>query len=139
MGDDMTNDFAEKYKEILTEMAVQTKEFNIKSCSTISIDLTRMSVYFNFSEGVFISEFLEYLFDNLNHVVEKFEVEEKFKETAINEISELIEQLKEFITKRDETKKIKMYNKMRDVRYLITKTQLDYYRLKKPKKTAHFI
>lgn len=127
-------DYVAKFKERLGTLHDHLEKTNFRVCENISTDLTRTSEFVGFAEGVFIGEFLESLFDNLNHVTRSFEVEQEEIEPIKNEIDNLIRLINESISNTEVNFKSRLYDKMVSVRYLVTKFQVKGYRETKRKK-----
>lgn len=127
-------DYIEKFKERLDALNKYSADSNFSACSNISTDLIRVSDFMSFSEGVFIGEFFESMFENLRYVVDNFEFKPEEIEPIKSEIVNLVGLLRESIPTADERTKSHVYDTLAKVRSKVTNFQVSSHRERKRKK-----
>ena len=115
----------EKYRDNLGHIKDLVKDSNYRACRTRSSTMTMVSIFLDYMDGVFISEFFEWLFDNLSDVERNYDIEKDDKANINKIIINFIDLLIESIPIGD-TNKIKIVDAMRDTRYEATKLQIKY-------------
>jgi hypothetical protein len=108
------------------------KKQNYFGCNVVSKDLTVTFLITRTKEGVFISEFLEYLFDNISEESEDEKMNEKMKNDIIDFLKK-IEKINIFDRKELE----KLIPDMIEIRYKVTSYQKEIWE-KKPERTKSF-
>jgi hypothetical protein len=122
----------EKFKEKLDEISKYLKEKNFRACDRITLDLIRLSYYFNYSDGVFFSECMEHIFDNLERLYSNYTLDEKETHEIIDRNVNFINALKESLP---QLKNIKdLYELSRDARNIVTRLQFKYSRVYEAKR-----
>lgn len=127
-------DFKESFLEKLSEIPLQFNTSNFRGCRILSTDLIAVSNFVNFFDGVLIGEILESVFENLNALNDKYEIEKE----ELMELNELITNIVGLVNNSNlsinEKNKIKLYDLLKDFRFKVTGMQLNYRITKKPKK-----
>ena len=117
-------DFEEKYKKILTKIEKQARQSNYYGCLSMQSKLTWASLIMDNQKGVFISEFLEWLFKNLKDAVRAKEVDEKKKDEINSEITKLLKTLGKLSLFDDKEKdELELLHSMIVSRYKVTQFQ----------------
>ena len=121
-------DYMARFKERLDELDTNLTKLNFRACSNASTDLIRASEFVGYSEGVFIGEFFESLFNNLASVTYRFKVEKDVIESIKNEILKLVQLIKKSIPTKDVSVKSELYDTMVKMRYVVTAFQIKNFR-----------
>lgn len=105
----------------INEIIKLLDKFNFSGCGAIASSLTNTFLVIKNPRGVFLSEFLEWLFDNLERADEHTQSEgaKRIKSEVVTFFIQLKE-LSIFDEKNDE----KLMKKLIDIRYKVTKYQL---------------
>lgn len=126
-------DFKESFLEKLSSIIVQFDMSNFLGCSIISSDILRYSDFVSFADGVMIGEIYESIFANLQDLSKGYEIEKEdllnLKETISDSIKVIIDSNLDI----NDEYKIKIYNTLSNLRYKVTRMQLEYFTVKKPK------
>jgi hypothetical protein len=130
----VTTNFIQKYKEALGRIRDDLSDGNIRGCFNNSTDLTRMSDFVDFDEGIFIGEIFEGIFDNLEDMINLFEHKPEEIEPIKKELMSLISIIEENIPSKSEKAKAKLYATLASARCCVTKVQIQFMREKKPKR-----
>jgi hypothetical protein len=129
-------DFIEKYKDALRRIRGNLVETNLKGCFANSVDLTRMSDFVGFNEGVFIGEVFESVFDNFKDTVQSYEHKNEEIEPIKIELNNLINLVEEKIPSKNEKTKAELYDAMVKARACVTHLQIQFMREKKRKRVT---
>jgi hypothetical protein len=127
MNVDMTRICQEKFEKIKNAL----DESNFDLCTTMSSEMLRVSDYVDFPEGVFVGEFFESLFQNLDYTVKRYHIEDETMNDLKRQINELINKIKSSIPSKD---KSEIYDLMTSVRAKMTRLQLESFRGEKAKR-----
>jgi hypothetical protein len=106
------------FKENISRVIKYVNEFNYFGCSVVTRDLTATFLYCGSRKGVFISEFLEWLFKNMDEELHDKRTSEKIQEKLVNFLKEIKD-----IDIFDEKQDIRLINKMIEIRYEVTFVQ----------------
>lgn len=128
-------DFIEKFKNGIKSIEDALLKGNYRACKSYSSDMLRASDIADFPEGVFIGEFLESLFTNLDGLENRYELDPSVKEEMNEGIIPTLTSLQELIPAQDLDSKSKIYEQLIVSRYLVTKFQLKYWRESSPKES----
>ena len=107
----------------INEMIKLLNNFNFSGCGSIANSLTKTFLVIKNQRGVLISEFLEWLFDNLEGADEQSQNEDakKIKKVVVS----FFDQLKKFSI-FDEKNDKEIMKILTDVRYKVTEYQLTH-------------
>jgi hypothetical protein len=123
---DFNNIFIENLKQITVLLEKRDFESAFKSVAPITH-------YCNFSEdaqGVFISEVLEGVFNQVGPIIDTFQIpDDEVHET----VSNLIEAYNSLIVAISEKNKIQIFESLISIRYIATQFQLKWSKIGKPK------
>jgi len=109
------------FKEKFTDLTNLLKEKRYENCLSIAKDMTKISATFELKDEVFISETLEGIFDQMDDLMDEYEVPEKDKDALADA---LLKHMQEFV-KHYESKNItKVYDELKEMRYTATIYQL---------------
>ena len=117
-----------KYNEILNEIETFLLKKNFRACRSYSLDLVRLSSYFKFIDGIFISEFIGNLVGDLENI-SSYILEE---EDTINDLSSKLSTFIKFIKLNIPFRRDNVWNlfeSMRDIRTSVTLHQLKTIRI----------
>lgn len=132
----MRLDFIEKFRDRVGALKVFLMNANLKACVNLSTDLLRTSEFASYSEGIFIGEFFESLFNNIRSLEQRFELD-KNDMTKIQEATiPAIEFAQANIPLNSRDKKATLYELLEKARCTVTETQITYYREKPVKKLS---
>lgn len=109
-------------------------ELNMKGCFNNSIDLTRMSDFVGFNEGVFIGEVFEGIFKNFREMIRLFEYKKEEIEPIKTELNNLINFVEEKIPSQNDKTKAELYDAMVKARCCVTHLQIQFMREKRTKR-----
>jgi hypothetical protein len=129
----MSEELIKKYKEYLDEISKYLKEGNFRACDKLTIDLTRLSYYFDFSDGIFFAECMETIFDNLQDLNRDYKLDEKDIKEVIDKNAIFLHTLKESIPQLSKNIN-KLYELMRDARVSVTNLHFKYSRTRVEKR-----
>lgn len=121
-------DLFEKFREKLEYLKENSSRSRFQACENMSTDIIRTSEFVGYPEGVFVGEFFESLFSNINSVLNFFNVKEEDIRPIQKEIEELIELFSTSLSSNDVNVKSALYDKIVRVRYLVTEFQIRNYR-----------
>jgi hypothetical protein len=130
----VTANFIQKYKEALGRIRDDLSDTNIRGCLNNSTDLTRMSDFVGFDEGILIGEILEGIFDNFEDMLDLFEHKPEEIEPIKKELMSLISILEEKIPSKNEQVKAELYTTLVSARCCVTHLQIQFMREKKPRR-----
>jgi hypothetical protein len=105
---------------------------NVIGCFNNSTDLTRVSDFVDFNEGVFIGEILEGIFDNFGDMVKLYEHKKEEIATIKNKIEILIKFLESRFPPKDDKTKVELYDILVATRCYVTKLQVTFMREREP-------
>jgi len=108
-------------------------ENNFMACANTSSDLLRTSEFGQYPEGVFIGEFLEAFFVEFRGLASGYEVKNEDVERISKAINPVLDFIEAKIPITDMDNKAKLYDLLSSARYVLTETQITYYREKSPK------
>ncbi len=128
-------DIIEIYQRLLGKITKALETSNFALCTTLSSEMIRIFDYIDFTDGIFIGEFLESIFMNLNSINADFIIEEDIINNLKNDINNLITVLKNSFPLNN-AKKIEIYDLITDVRAKITKLQLESFRGERNRKVG---
>ena len=126
-------DFIEVFKSKIPMLRTLLGDSNYSACSNFGTDLLRLSEFAKYSEGVFIGEFFETLFGNYRSLTDRFDVAKEDIEKMQKTIYPMLDFLENNIPITDTDKKADFYNLLVNARYVVTESQLTYFREKKLK------
>ena len=129
----MSEELIKKYKEYLDEISKYLKQGNFRTCNRLTIDLVRLSYFFNFSDGIFFAECMETIFDNLEDLDVNYELDKKDHDEVINKNIIFLNTLKESIPQLSKNIN-KLCELIRDARVSVTNLQFKYTRTQIPKR-----
>jgi len=118
----------------LKNIREQISDFNTFSCEKIATDLTKIFAIFEFPIGVFVGEFLEEIFGELDELKE-YDLKEEVKKKILNKILDFLDYLlanPNVLCGQDLPQDI--VKKMVDLRYIVTKNQIEVFRTKKKRR-----
>lgn len=125
----------EIFDENLKVIVNMLKESNYAGCNRISRKLITVATMSNFKDGVFISEILEGIFDQLDDVVTRYEVDgdklKKLNMLLIERGNTLVEALKNNSNE-------KLYEILKEMRYSVTEFQINSFNTTKRKPSSRF-
>ena len=124
----MALDFVDRYKEKLNSLYGMLAKSKFSVCENISSDFIRTSEFIGFPEGVFVGEFFEMLFSNMNNVYHDFKVNETEVESIKKEIGNLIQFLISNFPTENPNDKARVYDLMVGTRNAVTEFQVRSYR-----------
>lgn len=127
-------DFKESFLENLSKIPLQYNNSNFIGCRRLSTDIIAVSNFVEFFDGVLIGEIFESIFENLDDLNDRYEIEKE----DLMELNELITKIVMLFNNSNlninEKNKTKLYDLLKDFRFKVTSMQLNYYNIKKPKK-----
>jgi hypothetical protein len=123
----MSEVIVEKFKENLSEVNKCLKEKNFRACNNLTLDLIRLSYYFDFADGVFFSECMNNIFDDVLRLYGDYGLDEKDTQEIIDTNVKLINALKEALPQLKNIKEI--YELLRDARNVVTRAHFKYSRI----------
>lgn len=129
----MIADINTLYHKNLEKITKAVNDSNFSLCINLSNEMIRISDYLDFPDGVFISEYLESLFANINFIDDKFIIEEEIMNDLKKDINDLISILR-ISFPLDNNKKINLYNLITKIRVKTTRLQLESFRGENKKK-----
>lgn len=122
-----TNEIFDENLRIIVEMLEKS---NYHGCTRIARKLITVSTMSNFKDGVFISEVLEGIFDQLDDVVRRYKVDENELKKIIKV---LIEQSNALVEALKNDSKEKLYEVLKEMRYSMTEFQIKSFNTAVPK------
>jgi len=126
------------FERELRNMKELISEFNTYSCGRVATDLTKICIIFEFPVGVFIGEFLEDIFNELESLKE-YNLKDKAKEEIIDKIKDLLSYLLNNLhILFSNTLSEDIIKKMIDLRYVVTKVQIEVFRTKRRRRLFPF-
>lgn len=126
-----STDFIEKYKYGLKRIQEDLSDTNIQGCFNNSTDLTHVSSFVGFDEGLFIGEVLESIFDNLGSIIHTYEHKKEEIDPTKVELNNLINLIKEKMPSKNEKTKAEIYDAMVKARSCVTNLQVQFMRERK--------
>lgn len=126
-------DIIQKYKESLRRIRNNLASTNTAGCMHNSSDLTHVSDFVDFDEGVLIGEFLESIFDNFDDVIKLYNYKKEEIEPVKNKIGLLIKFLESNFPPKDNKSKAELYDILVSTRFQVTKLQVTFMREREPK------
>jgi len=123
----MNKDINEVFQKILEKIIIALNDSNFSACTALSNEMLRIADYSDFDDAVFVGEFLESLFMNIDSTYRKYVIEEKILNNLKEDIANLLSSVKDSIPQSDEAK-VDLYNSMIKVRASVTKLQLASFR-----------
>lgn len=106
---------------------------NYRACANTSTDLLRSSEFAKYPEGVFIGEFFEALFIELRQLSKAYNITKDDTEKIRSAVIPIIDFIEANIPITDINKKGELCSLLMNARYIVTETQLLYFREKQPK------
>lgn len=129
----MIADINKLYTKNLEKITKAVNDSNFSLCTQLSSEMIRISDYVDFPDGVFISEYLESLFGNINFIDENFIIEEAIMNDLKKDINDLISILRASFP-LDDKKKVNLYDLITKIRMKTTRLQLESFRGENKKK-----
>ena len=129
----MIADINKLYTKNLEKITKAVNDSNFSLCTHLSSEMIRISDYVDFPDGVFISEYLESLFGNINFIDENFIIEEAIMNDLKKDINDLISILRASFP-LDDKKKVNLYDLITKIRMKTTRLQLESFRGENKKK-----
>ena len=126
-GIKMDESIIKKYMELLEEIEENLKKHNFRACRRLNTDLIRLSWYFNFQEGIFLSECIGSILHDLYDLNSEYELDKKDIEEVVEKISDLLKTIIKTLPEA-EKKITQLYKSIRDVRVFVTNLQFKYSR-----------
>lgn len=126
-SENMQINLGEIYQKNLDKIAKASNDSHFNLCAHMSTDMLRVSDYLEFGDGVFMGEFLESLFQNLDFLKSKYVIEDEEFDSLKPDIFKLIQNIKSPFPYDDESK-IKIFDLMKNIRAKTTKLQLESIR-----------
>lgn len=126
-------DIIEIYQRLLGKITKALESSDFFLCTNLSSEMIRVSDYIDFTDGIFLGEFLESLFMNLKSTNDSFIIEEEIIDNLKNDITNLITALEDSVPMSD-AKKIRIYDLITDVRAKTSKLQLESFRGERKRK-----
>lgn len=123
------------YEKILLLQKLST-DFNLKACSTTSTDLITSSILFEYTDGAFIGEVFEGVFEQLNDLMKSFSLDDKDKEILKKSFEKNLGIIAESFKKKD---KNELYQALANLRYDATKMQYKCYQTRNRAKKERVI
>ncbi len=127
-------DFKEGFLENISKIQLQFDESNFIGCRRLSSELIAASNFFDFVDGVLIAEILESIFDNLNELNDRYEIEKEDLAELNKLITNIIKMINNSNLNFNDKNKIKIYDLLKDFRVKATRMQVNYHMVKKLKK-----
>lgn len=127
-----TNEIFDENLRIVVELL---KKSNYYACTRIVRKLATVAVMSNFKDGVFISEVLEGIFDQLDDVVRRYKVDENELKKIIKV---LIEQCNILVEVFKNDSKEKLYGALKEMRYSVTEFQIESFNTAVPRKPPRY-
>lgn len=128
----MKVDCQKKFLDGLTKIESRITEYLF--CAKMSTDLIEFSDFSGFDVGVFIGEFLEALFLNLNQLNSEYDIDDKTIEKNNKYVLELIKIIKTSFPINNDKKKAEIFEKMKKCRSSVSNLQFMCWRDELPKK-----
>jgi hypothetical protein len=126
-------DIIQKYKEGLQRIRDNLADTNTSGCMNNSSDLTHVSNFVDFDEGVLIGEILESIFDNFDDVVKLYDYKKEEIEPVKKKIDLLIKFLENNFPPKDNKSKAELYDILVSTRFQVTKLQVAFMRERETK------
>ena len=130
----VAEDFLEKFKESLDRIRGDLVQLNISGCLNNCTDLTHISDFVDFDEGVFLGEVLEGIFDNFDDMVSLYVFKKEELEPLKKVLDELLTYLEKTFPPKSEKAKAELYERLVSARCYVTKVQVASMREKTPKR-----
>jgi hypothetical protein len=127
----------DRIKDALQRMRNNLADANTTGCVNNATDLTRVSDFMNFDEGVFIGEILQSICDNFDDTVTLYDYKKEEIDPALKKIDVLIKFLENHFPPKNEKSKAELYDILVSTRFEVTKLQIAFEREKEPKKTPN--
>lgn len=108
------------FDEYLPILCESLEKLNFQSCATISTDLIKLSEMVDYTDGVFIGEVLEAVFNQVSVEMARFEISPEEKETLK---IQLVGDIQSIYGCYKEEDKNNLYNALRTLRSNATKFQ----------------
>lgn len=134
----MNMNINELFQKNLDKITKALNDSNFFACVNLSNEMLRIADYLDFADAVFIGEFFESLFMNLDSTYRKYIIDDKTLNILKEEITNLISKLKSSLPPSDE-EKVDLYNSMTKIRATVTKLQLESFRGEVTKKKSRGI
>lgn len=134
----MQVDIIEIHQRILGKIIKAAESSDFVLCTNLSSEMIRISDYVDFIDGIFIGEFLESLFANINSINAEYIIEETVINNLKNDIINLISILRDTFPLNN-TKKIKIYDLITNIRAKTTRLQLESFRGERKRKIGRKI
>jgi len=137
VGRGLVETVTSKFPEMLDAIDKYLKKGDFESCQNLSLDLVRLSAYFNYKDGIFVSEYILSIFNDLSKS-ERYSLEKDEVDAIAREIAGFFKSLKEALPLHE--KNIwRIYNKMRDLRSFITIFVMEANRTRRRRPRLPFI
>jgi hypothetical protein len=131
-------DFIEAYKSKIPTLRALLAESNFSACSNFGSDLLRAADLVKYEEGVFVGEFFETLFNNLSALNYSYDLKKDDIEKIQKAVNPVFDFLENNMPITDKDKKAEFYSLLVNARYVVTESQLIYFREKKAKSRPPF-
>lgn len=122
----MDKEIAEKFSNLFSNFKDTLREPNYVRVTRLSTELTRVSLFLDVPEFIFIGEFFEWLFLNLRHDLDK-----EHRILLDQEILSLINEIENNTPPFEDTFKLKLFDKLVKLRSDATKIQTKYIEQKR--------
>ncbi|VVB97282.1 Uncharacterised protein [uncultured archaeon] len=123
----METEIAEKFRNLFSNFKDALREPNYTNVGRLSNELTRVSLFLDVPEFIFVGEFLEWLFQNLRGI----ELDKENKSLLDNEILSLINEIENNTPPFEEAFKLNLLDKLVKLRSDATKIQFKYIATKR--------
>ncbi len=129
----MNVDINKIHQKNLEKITKALDDSNFRLSLNLSSDLIRISDYVDYADGVFIGEFFESLFLNLDHINRQYIIEENTLKNLKEDIINLISIIKNSLSPSGK-KKADIYDLMTKIRATATRLQIETARGEKIRK-----
>jgi hypothetical protein len=123
----MKKDVNEIFQKMFEKITKALGDSNFSACTALSNEMLRIADYSDFADGVFVGEFLESLFMNIDSTYRKYDIDKKIFDNLKEDIVNLLSYVKDSFPQSNEAK-VDLYNSMTKVRASVTKLQLESFR-----------
>jgi len=129
-------DLPELFYEKILLIRKLSIEFNFKACLKSSTDLITTSILFEYQDGVFIGEVVESVFEQLDSLINQFELDDEDKETLKKSFDKNVGIVAKSFRNKD---KNELYQALSNLRYDTTKMQYKCFQTRKRAKKERII
>mgnify|MGYP001047647707 CR=1 FL=1 len=113
-------DIQQLFYEKIASITKLSEDFNFQACKISSNNLITSAIMFEYQDGVFIAEVFESVFEQLNGLMNLFELDDEDKEKLKKSFDKNLSIVAESYRKSD---KNELYQALSNLRYDVTKIQ----------------